>query len=316
MNPTAQLPPRIAAIDLGTNSVRLTVAELDDGDGYRVLDDEREQTRLGYRLRATGRIDDSRAAATLEALKRMKATADAFGAVEIRAVATAALRDAENGPSFAATATDQCGLTLEIISPEEEADLAVRSVRRRFALDRQPAAIADLGGGSMEVVFTTGGRVDRAHSMPLGAVVLTEQFVSSDPLKATDWVVLRDAIDLVLDQTVGDAPFPTPDLIGSGGTFTTIATMAMHDRAGESGNVQGYSMTLAEFEHQLERLKLAPLAVRQGFPGLSPDRADIIVAGAAAVSRLARHIGAHRILVNDLGIRDGVLLQMASRLTH
>ena len=312
MTPDNERPDRIAAIDLGTNSVRLIVAELDGGDGYRVLDDEREQTRLGYRLRATGRIDEGRAAATLDALKRMKEIADGFEVAELRAVATAALRDAENGTDLANRVAEYAGLALEIISPEEEAELALRSVRKHFPLDG-PAAVVDLGGGSMEVIFTAAGSIDQVHSLPLGAVVLTEQFVNSDPLEEADWKALRDGIDGVLAHSVGTPPFPTPDLIGSGGTFTTVAAMSMHDGRGEAGPVQGYSMTLAEFEHQLQRLRMAPHAIRQGFPGLNPERADIILAGAAAVSILARRVEASRILVNDLGIRDGILLEIASR---
>ena len=304
---------RVAAIDLGTNSVRLIVAEVDGPDSYRVLDDEREQTRLGHRLHETGLIDPETGQRTLEVLERMQAIAEAFGVAELRAVGTAALREAANGPAFVEAARDRFDLDIEVIDAEEEAELAMRSVRRNFPLGEGAAAIVDIGGGSMEVVFTTAGMVNEVHSLPLGAVVLTERYVSSDPISASDWRRLRAAIDRELERQIGKPPFPTPDLIGSGGTFTAVASLAMQDRQGELGPVQGYSMTRAEFEHQLRRLREAPLAMRRRFPGLNADRADIIVAGAAAVARLVRRLEASRILINDRGIRDGLLLEMISR---
>lgn len=306
---------RVAAIDVGSNSVRLIVAEIDGPDSYRVLDDEREQTRLGRRLHETGRIDSEAVERTLDALERMQATVERFGVAELRAVGTAALREASNGPAFVETARERFGLALEIIGPEEEAELAMRSVRRNFPLDAGAAAIVDIGGGSMEVVFTTAGRVDEVYSMPLGAVVLTDRYVHSDPLSAADWRDLRAAIDHEFQRHIGKPPFSTPDLIGSGGTFTAIATLAMHGRRSETESVQGCLITRPELERQLRRLREAPLSVRREFSGLSPDRADIIVAGAAAVARLAEWLDVSRILINDRGVRDGLLLEMISRQT-
>lgn len=304
--------PRVAAIDLGSNSVRLIVAEVDGPDRYRVLHEERDQTRLGHRLHQTGRIDPESARRTLEALERMQARAERFGVTELRAVGTAALREANNGPAFVETARDRFGLALEIIGPEEEAELAMRSVCRNFPLD-DGTAIVDIGGGSMEVVFTTAGRVDEVYSMPLGAVVLTERFVHSDPISVADWRDLCAAIDDEFRRHIGEPPFSTPDLIGSGGTFTAIATLIMHERRSEIESVQGFSITRPEFERQLHRLRDAPLSERRRLSGLSADRADIIVAGAAAVARLAEWLDVSRILINDRGVRDGLLLEMISR---
>lgn len=307
--------PRVAAIDLGTNSVRLIVAEIEGPDSYRILDDEREQTRLGLGLGETGRINPETAQRTLEALERMQAIAGGYDVAEFRAVGTAALREAENGPAFVRAARERFGLEIEVIDAEEEAELAMRSVHKHFALGEGATAVVDIGGGSMEVVFTTAGMINEVHSMPLGAVRLTEMYVDSDPISALDWRALRSGIDEELKRTIGKPPFPTPDLIGSGGTFTAIASMAMHDRQGIPGSVHGYSMTRAEFEHQLRRLREAPLAMRRRFSGLGADRADIIIAGAAAVARLAKRLEVSRIRINDRGIRDGMLLEMIDRLT-
>ena len=305
---------RVAAIDLGTNSVRLIVAGVDGPDSYTVLHEEREQTRLGHRLHETGRIDPETGEKTLEALERMKAVAESFGVAELRAVGTAALRAASNGPEFVESARERFGLALEVIDAEEEAELALRSVRRNFPLGGDGAAVVDIGGGSMEVVLTTAGGVDEVHSLPLGAVVLTERYVGSDPIDDADWRRLGAAIDRELARQIGKPPFPTPVLVGSGGTFTAVGSLAMQDREGETGPVQGYSMTRDEFERQLRRLREMPLETRRRLPGLDPERADIIVAGAAAVVRLVRRLDVSRILINDRGIRDGLLLEMISRL--
>ncbi|TFG66998.1 MAG: Ppx/GppA family phosphatase [Gemmatimonadales bacterium] len=304
---------RVAAIDIGTNAVRLIVAEVGGTDGYRVLTDEREQTRLGLRLDETGRIAPESRSATLDALERMKQTAEGFGIIELRAVATAALREAENGPEFVEASRDRCGLEIEVISAEEEAELAMRSVRERFPLGAHPAVIVDIGGGSMEILFVTAGTVSEIHSLPVGAVRMTERFVHSDPIDAADLRSLRDEIDREL-SAIATPPYPTPTMIGSGGTFPTIAALAMQDQRGETGSVQGYAMSRSEFEHQVGRLREAPLVLRRHMLGLNEDRADIILAGATVIESLAHYLDVSRIWINERGIRDGVVLEMISRL--
>jgi len=312
---TVMNPARVAAIDIGTNAVRLIVAESGGLDRYRVLTDGIEQTRLGLRLNETGRIASESSAATLDALERMKQTADEFGISQLRAVATAALRDAENGPEFVEATRDRCGVEIEVISAEEEAELAMRSVRERFPLGAHPAVIVDIGGGSLEILFATAGRIGGIHSMPVGAVRMTERFVHSDPIDEADLQSLRDEIDRQLGS-IGTPPYPTPTMVGSGGTFTTIAALVMQDQRGETGSVQGYAMSRSELEHQVGRLQEAPLVLRRRMLGLNADRADIILAGAIVVERLAQHLDVSRIWINERGIRDGVVLEMLSRLSE
>jgi exopolyphosphatase/guanosine-5'-triphosphate,3'-diphosphate pyrophosphatase len=150
--------------------------------------------------------------------------------------------------------------------------------------------------------------------MPLGAVRVTERFVRSDPLRHKHWRKLKKGIDRVIKETVGRPPFTTEVMIGSGGTFTALAHMAKWQREGRHGSVQGYRLTRADVVHLLDRLRETPLEARRQLPGLSPDRADIILAGAAVVARLTRRLGTQQILVNERGIRDGLLLQMIAGL--
>src|SRR5574341_450200 len=211
--------PRLAAIDVGTTSVRLVVAEVEPDATYRVLDEEQDMTRLGRGLYRSGRLGHVPMERSLEALGKMKAIVDGFAVRELRAIATSAVREASNGRQFCREAWRRHRLRLEVISADEEAQLAFQSVAHAFPLEGQSTAVVDIGGGSAEVVLTLGGVVERIHSLPLGAVRLTERWVRSDPLKPRHWRKLKRAIDGVIKSVIGKPPFSADVMIGSGGTF-------------------------------------------------------------------------------------------------
>ena len=157
-NPAGNGPrPRLAAIDVGTNSIRFVVAEVEPDGNYRVLDEEREMTRLGRGLYQTGRIGRGPMERSLEALGKMRAIADGFGVLELRVVATSAVREAANGREFRREAARRCRVNIDVISPEEEAQLAFKSVMRHFALEERSIAVVDIGGGSVEVILAAAG---------------------------------------------------------------------------------------------------------------------------------------------------------------
>jgi exopolyphosphatase/guanosine-5'-triphosphate,3'-diphosphate pyrophosphatase len=301
---------RLAAIDIGTNSIRMVVAEVDEGGEYRILDEEREMARLGHGLYDTGRLASASVERALAALGRMKAIVDGFRVAELRVVATAAVRDATNGAAFRREVQRRFKLRVEVISPDEEARLAFQSAVRHFDVGGRPVAVVDIGGGSLEVVLAAGAAIEQVHSLPLGAVRLTEAYAAEDVLRPKRWKKLRKAIDAVLAEQLGRPPFQPELLIGSGGTFTNLAEMIMADREGQTAPAHGYAIARSELESLVDRLREMPLAVRREMPGLNPKRADIIVAGALAVARLARWLDVRRLLVNERGIRDGLLLSM------
>lgn len=304
-----QQPLRLAAIDVGTNSIRLVIAEVDSAASYRVLDEERAQSRLGEGLYRTGTLSEEAMQRSLEALGKMRAIAEGMGVERLRAIATAAVREARNGDEFLAAARAE-GVALEVISADEEAKLAFRSIRKHFPIPDSPTAIVDIGGGSLEITLTAGGMIEETHSLALGAVRLTEEHITTDPVSDIEWKALKKAIDRRIRKSIGRPPFVTPMLIGCGGTFSTLAEIQMFEKRGETGPTQGYWMTRSEWNHLTRRLRQAPLDVRRQIHGLNPDRADIIVAGAAAISRVARRLGAREIMIHDRGIRDGLLLSM------
>ena len=308
--PKSASTTRLGAIDIGTNSIRLVVAEVEPDGRYRVLEEEREMTRLGHGLFARGRLLSEPMERSLAALAKMKTIAKGFEVAELRAVATSAVREASNGRAFCQEIRRRCGLRVEIISGEEEAQLALRSALHHFDLAGRSVAIVDIGGGSMEVTFTAGSVVDEVLTLPLGAVRLTERYGGDAELSPKRWRRLRRGIDRVLDAQVRKPPFHPEIMIGSGGTFTNLAAMVQIEREGTPRTVQGYAMTRADVVHLLHRLRATPLAERRETSGLNPKRADIIVAGAAAVARLAKRLGTQQILVNSGGLRDGLLLAM------
>ena len=306
----AHTPVRLAAIDIGTNSIRLSVAEVEADGTYRVLDEERDMVRLGHGLFESGRLSAASIERGLAALAKMKAIADGFEVAEVRAVATSAVREAANGRTFVREARRRCGLRIDVIPPEEEAQLVLQSALRHFDLAGRSVAVVDIGGGSMEVVFVAGTAVDQVHMLPLGAVRLAERYCRTDPLARRHWRKLKRAIDRTLDERIGKLPFHPEIIVGSGGTFTNLGEMVQAEREGKAGPVQGYALSRADVVHLLHRMRVTPLEARRQMPGLNPRRADIIVAGAAAVARLAKRLGTQQILVNERGLRDGVLLTM------
>jgi exopolyphosphatase/guanosine-5'-triphosphate,3'-diphosphate pyrophosphatase len=307
---SADLTQRLAAIDIGTNSVRLIIAEaLRDGN-YRILDEERENVRLGRHLEQTGRLDPISVENALAALRRMSQIAAGFQVRETRCIATCAVREAADGEDFCRRARD-IGVEVEVISAEREAHLAFASVQRSFNLDGKNVAVADIGGGSTEIILASGNLIESIYSTPLGAVRLSESL--ADPqqaLSAEEFARLTRRIDRRLRKHVKKLVLHPHVLIGSGGTFTALAEMTMAMKRQVGLPVRGYEVTQADVHHLLERLRKMPAKLRRGVPGLNPDRADIIVAGLAVVDALMRRFKVNLLQCHDRGVRDGLLLSM------
>src|SRR3990172_872960 len=166
---------RIAAIDVGSNSVRLVVAEVLSSGGYRVLDEERENTRLAAALVTTGQLAPAAVEATIAALRRFLSIATGYSVGQIRAIGTSAVRDAQNGREFCSRVRQELGLAIDVISAPDEARLAFLSVARAFDVSGREVAVADIGGGSTEIVLASSGLIDQIYNTRLGAVRLAEK---------------------------------------------------------------------------------------------------------------------------------------------
>lgn len=306
--------PRLAAIDIGTNSIRSIVAELDPQEHFRILDDEKAMVRLGEGLNATGRISENAIKRACEALQRMKMIADGLGVHQLEAVATSAVRRAENGKRFLEDVRRETGVEIRVISGEEEANLAVLSARHNFDLDEGRFMMVDIGGGSVELVEMTGGHVESVYSLELGVVYLTEHFLRSDPVGEDEFRAMRKHIRKTLKKNGIGKGLPINSLIGSGGTMTNIAGMVMASRGEEFESVHRYEVLRSEIVHLLAMLSRLELKKRCMVPGLNPDRADIIVAGLTLVEELMKRCRSNLLRINHKGIREGLILAGLRRL--
>ena len=308
------LAPRLAAIDIGTNSIRLVVAEALRSGSYRTLDDEKETTRLGKSLASTARLDPEAAERTLQALRRMKQIATGYQVRELRVIATCAVREAEDGPDFCRRAKEELGIDIEVISSEQEAHFAFSSVARNFDLAGKNVVVADIGGGSTEIVLASGGVIEDIIGTRLGAVRVSEMFGQGQALDNDQFAELIRHIDRELKRRAKGVMLVPHLLIGSGGTFTTLAEMTLAAKRQVGAAPRGHEITRAEVSHTLDRLRKMPPKTRRNVPGLSPDRVDIITAGVAIIDRLMGYFEVNRLLIHDRGVRDGLLLSMIDNL--
>lgn len=293
-------PERLAAIDVGSNTILLTVAEYDAESGLRVIDEGEDQPRLATGLATSGRLSEDAMKRALLALTRMRDTCRKLGVQRLAAVATAAVREAENGSEFVERVRD-LDIPLQVISPQTEAALSYRSAAYHFP-GGERTIVADIGGGSLELIGALAGRVKLLSSVPLGAVRLTELRTSIEKL--------REHIRRVLVGAIQKTEWAGSRIIGSGGTFATLASIALAQRGASQPHVHGTIVKASEVEQLLDRLASLTPEQRRETPGLNPKRADIIAAGLAVVAELLDTVGVSEVTVSGFGIRDGLLLEM------
>ncbi len=306
--------PRIAAIDIGTNSIRCIIAEVTKEGKYKILDDEKVTVRLGERLAATGLICVEAANRAVTAIQRFQKLITGFNVETVEAVATSAVRTAENGRDLIGVLSHELGHEIKIISGEEEAELASASALANFDMNGKRYAMVDIGGGSVEIVSACGNHVEEFYSLDLGAVVMTERFLTGDPVTEHELRKLQRHIRESLKRMFSGKKFTADALIGSGGTVTALGCMAMQIRQENFVSIHGSEMLHAEIVHLQAMLINKDLKGRRTIPGLNQDRADIIVAGVVVMDELMRYFDANRVLVNERGIREGLLIRAIKKL--
>jgi exopolyphosphatase/guanosine-5'-triphosphate,3'-diphosphate pyrophosphatase len=310
--------PTLAAIDIGSNSCRLKIAKV-VAHQLRTVHEDREVTRLGASVFESGLVSPEAMAATLRALKRFQRAVQTHGVDRIRVVATAAMRDARNGPAFQAWVKAETGWTLEIISGLEEGRLIHRGVMGSEQGVGGRVLLVDLGGGSCEITLSEKKRIKETISVPLGAVRLTEEFLPVDPAPADGLGRMRRWIARELRRA--------HRRIQPAGTTTVIATSgtaaALSDAVGSKSASQRVSKSAGQRVGKLAGVvgtrdvrklatKLAKLSLpdREAVPGIGPRRAEIIVAGAEVFAELLESFGMAGFRYSPLGLRDGILAQM------
>ena len=304
---------RLAAIDIGTNSTKMTVADVSATGLLSVVSEESDVTRLGEGVDEARRLGDVPMARTLDAVIRFAGAARALGAEIVLGAGTSALRDAVNGADFIAKIKAGADVEVQIISGDREAQLAYAAVRsdRSLAIPTEGSLLVfDIGGGSTELILGGADGVGRYKSLDIGAVRLTERFLRSDPPAEAELTQARQyaANELAL--------FPRPDaplrVAGIGGTALNIAAVTSGQSRPDPDSIHGASVSSAEVSAALLRFSSVSLAARKTIPGLEPKRADVIVAGALILDALLTYFGSGTFLLSARGLRYGLLADYAN----
>lgn len=296
---------RYAAIDVGTNSVLLLVAEKAEDGRFKAVLERSEITRLGKGVDKTKRLAPDALEATLSVIERFAREARESGAQKLVVSATSAARDATNGHEFLDGAKARAGVTVEIISGDEEARLSFASAHADFG-GKRPLVVLDIGGGSTEFIFgDVKGAVSFRRSFDVGAVRLTERHVHSDPPSAYE----LESIDSMLTEQFAQVPKAPDDfsMVGVAGTVTTLCAVARGVDPYDPARIHGAVLTLAEIEATVQRLDALPVGLRKTLPGVQARRADVIVAGGHVLLASMRALGATELTVSDRGLRWGLL---------
>lgn len=307
---------RLAAIDLGTNTVHLLVGDAATGGPWHRVHHDQQVTRLGEGLWPGGVLRETPMTRTGDVVAAYVDRARALGATRVRIVATSAVREAINGREFALRLEGRTGVVVEIASGEEEARLTVRGVLEGLGQSRGTLLVFDIGGGSTEYILARDRAILAHVSLRLGVVPLAERFPFP---AAVDPDRYREMEDAVLGELRAELPHDIraasiEQLVGTAGTVTTLAALDLGLAAYDGERVQGHRLTRAAVERQLARLGALAVHERAALPCLEPGRADLIVPGTGIVLATMRLLGADVLVVSDAGLREGMMSETVTRI--
>ncbi len=310
---------RLAALDLGSLTVRLLVAEAPGPGPMPVLLRRREITRLGEDLPRTGRLSPVAMDRTLAALETFTRDLAAHGVHRYSAVATQALRQAANGEAFLARIRHSLGLHVRLISPKEEARLSLQgvlSVLNPDLLGQSAALVFDIGGGSTEWAWVRPRQEPGFASLPLGVLTLSQTRPLGDPPRPAAVAVLKKELqDTLADffkQSFPGLAGTSPRLVGTAGTITTLAAMCLKMSAYDPNLVNNMVMTRGQVEALSQEMIRLPEAQRARLPGLEPAKAGVMVAGSLTALAILDFFRQDSLIVTDAGLLEGVLEELAS----
>ena len=301
---------RVAAIDCGTNSIRLLVADVDPEAGTLLdLDRRMEVVRLGQGVDRTGRLAPEALARTLEATERYAAIVRAFGVERVRFVATSATRDAENRDDFAKGVRDILGVDPEVVTGAEETGLSFVGATRELAADgvAGPYLVVDIGGGSTEFVLGDSTGVWAARSVDVGCVRLTERHLHDDPPTAEQIAATRADVEAGIALAAQTVPLhEAHTLVGVAGSVTTVAAMALDLEAYDSTLIHRSRIPSEDVREVTAKLLGASSSERAALPFMHPGRVDVIGAGALVLEAIVDRLGLSDMVVSEHDILDGI----------
>ncbi len=302
--------PTLAAVDIGSNSVRLKISRLSGHRLHEILED-REVTRLGESVFRNGFLSPEAIANTVKVLRRFHRAVQNAGVDSVRVVATSALRDARNSRAFLEWVRSTTGWNVEIISGLEEARLIHLGLVSTLRVTTSPVLMIDLGGGSCEVTISHKGHIRDTVSLPLGAVRLTNEFLQHDPPRKPELLQMRGFISREIGRITQRIMRTRPNIaIATSGTAESLAAVC-HGMYKTKG-ARAASVSRTQMQRIAKLLARSPLEARRKLSGVGPRRAEIIVAGAAVYAELLESCRLQGFRYSPLGLRDGLLAQMAA----
>lgn len=307
---------RYGVIDIGSNSVRLGVAEVHEGS-LNTICTERVVTRLGSGIGSSNRLEKHAIDETVKSICNFikMAKKHRVNPANLILIATAAVRQAENGKELINLVHSSCDVQINIISPEQEAKYALLGVDHNYSIDHNDVAVIDIGGGSTEIIISIKGDITHFASLPLGAVTLSSQFSLHDTIDASPYKNMVQCINDSLDEHLS----PVPNLnsvYATGGACTAMAAIEMHRTESDllkDHTLDGYTLKLQSIEDQLELLCVLDATGRSNIDGLSPKRSEIIVAGATLTKLVLQRLNTDAMIIHTGGIKLGVLLEISRR---
>jgi exopolyphosphatase/guanosine-5'-triphosphate,3'-diphosphate pyrophosphatase len=304
---------RVAAIDCGTNSIRLLVADV---EGARLTDVVRrmEIVRLGHGVDRTKRFADDALARTFAALDDYAAVVSLTGASRVRMVATSATRDAENRDVFVAGVQERLGVPPDVVSGEEEAQLSFAGATGDLAGADWPAPylVCDIGGGSTEFVLGDAGGVRASQSVDIGCVRMTERHLHDDPPTPAQVEAARRDVDAAIDAAAAAVDFGAArTLVGLAGSVTTVVALALDLKTYDPLRIHHARISAAQVHEVSERLLRASREQRAASPVMHPGRVDVIAAGALVLDRVVTRAGFDSVVASEHDILDGIAVSIA-----
>jgi len=303
---------RLGAIDVGSNSVHMLIADVNRRGDIEVVDRAKEMVRLGRKSFITGRLTEESMELTVRSLSYFKRLLKIRRVNRMRAVATSAVREARNRAQFIERVTNETGIALQVIPGEEEARLIFRAARHALGLEGGPHLLVDVGGGSVELVLVRDGQPLSMHSVKLGVARLTEQFLTGDPPTASQ----RKRLEKHLEGEIG-ALMRTArkagvvDAIGTSGTINTLVAMARASRGEELGRLHGASASAIEVARISREICEAETRARIELPGIDAKRADLMPAAGILADYIMRRSEAAELIACTWAMREGLLLDLA-----
>ncbi|NER39007.1 MAG: Ppx/GppA family phosphatase [Oscillatoria sp. SIO1A7] len=305
----------IAAIDMGTNSLHMVVVRINPTlPAFTIIDREKDTVRLGERDSATGKLKSEVMARAIATMRRFQEIAKSLKAEEIIAVATSAVRESSNGRAFLQQVADELGIQVDLISGPEEARRIYLGVLSGMEFNKEPHIIIDIGGGSTELILGNGDEPLALTSTKVGAVRLTEDFVTTDPISDEEFQYLQAYIRGMLERAVDELrsqlpPGESPHLVGTSGTIETLAMIDAQERLGEVPSpLTGYELSFQNLKELLDRLRKLSYQERLQITGMPDRRAEILLAGALIIQEAMTMLGMKSVTICERALREGIIV--------